>query len=136
MEKMCMCVRLGCFVQVACLKLLFFSFSLCEFKFLLEMLSASKIPLSGLLYQSGGGGCVLCWELWPGIKGPGNGSGGSRIMTPLSCGALGTRWLSQAPHPRVTSSWTRWIPGQQPGFPEGKPDKSLILRAALLPGLC
>lgn len=54
MEKMCVCVCLGCFVQVACLKLLFFSFSLCKVRFLLETLSASKIHLSGLLYQSRG----------------------------------------------------------------------------------
>lgn len=43
-------------------------------------------------------------------------------MALLSWGALGIRWVLQAPHPRVTSSWTQWdsrtaawLPGQETG---------------------
>lgn len=104
MEKMCVCVRLGCFVQVACLKLLFFSFSLCEFKFLLEMLSASKIPLSGLLYQSGGGvvSCAGNSGLALRALGMAQGEAGSWLPSPAelwghgSCHRLPTQGLQAA----------------------------------------
>lgn len=125
MEKMCVCVRLGCFVQVACLKLLFFSFSLCKFKFLLEMRSASKIPLSGLLYQSGGF-CVLCWELWPGIESLGSGSGEAGSWLPSPGDLWGHGGCQRLPTQGLQAAGLGGIRGQQPGFPERKRDKSLI----------